>query len=375
MKPITNCLRYVLLALPLLFFTCKDKDPGPDTDDVVYIAGQSLYALDAATGNKRWTYSIPGPSTSFSEGNPTVTNGVVYCVGHSFPISNQNSLNAINAATGTLKWQVTNVGNFMSGPPVVANDLVYISGGAFVYALDTNTGTVRWKANPFGTNDTGNPAVANGLVYVTSYSKCMAFDAITGALKWTFTMDTDSHFRTPIISGGSLYVGSGGTYYALDATTGASKWMVKMSAGSYATDPPVVVDGVGYVGDVNGNLQAIDPATGMSKWTKTGLMFPYMPSVGKSLLYVATINPFRIVAVSVADGSTKWEVKLPDFSSGSPTLSNGTVYVGNQQKGLYAIDAVTGTVKWTAASLGNTIYSNPCVVTKNGKVVLPGIGN
>ena len=44
----------------------------------------------------------------------------------------------------------------------------------------------------------------------------------------------------------------------------------------------------------------------------------------------------------------------------SPVVANGIVYVGSEDKNLYAIDAVTGKEKWRFAT-GDHIYSSPSV--------------
>jgi len=50
---------------------------------------------------------------------------------------------------------------------------------------------------------------------------------------------------------------------------------------------------------------------------------------------------------------------------------NGVVYVGSGNGNIYAIDAVTGTLKWNYAT-GNSVFSSPAV--SNG-VVYVGSGD
>ncbi|MFF9403828.1 PQQ-binding-like beta-propeller repeat protein, partial [Streptomyces sp. NPDC014744] len=61
-------------------------------DKVVYVGcnNNTVYALDTATGNKRWAYATDGKVQS----SPTVVDGVVY-IG-----SDDHHLYALDAATG-----------------------------------------------------------------------------------------------------------------------------------------------------------------------------------------------------------------------------------------------------------------------------------
>lgn len=359
------------LVLPFLLLSCKNNDPDPDPDDVVYIAGKSLFAMDAATGNKKWEYKPPGNADNyyFKGESPTVANGIVYCAG-------MDKLYAIETATGSLKWMATDIGisySSTSRTPVVANGLVYIGGGRRLNAFDAATGTLRWSISPENNRPCGSPTISNGVLYVTSYDKCIALDAATGTKKWTFNLGTSSNYQSPFVSNGIVFAGSGKTY-GIDALTGAGKWVLELIMNT-GTEPATVVDGTGYVSNSSTTFYAIDPAAGTTRWSVPDVQIRDQPSISKGVVYTTVYNPNRIVAFNASDGSIKWQFPLSAYSIGSPTVSNGVVYVGNQVAGLYAIDAATGEGKWVAQSLGVTWGSNPCVVTKSGKVVLPGIGN
>lgn len=363
------------LVLPFLLLSCKNNDPDPDPDDVVYIAGKSLFAMDAATGNKKWEYKPQNNASKyyFVGNSPTVSDGIVYCAAE---VDQKSNLYAIEATTGSLKWTATDIG--FSYPsekrtPVVSNGLVYIGGSKGLYAFEAATGTLRWKVFPGDYERCGSPTISNGMAYLTADNKCIALEAATGTKKWVFNLGTGSNYQRPFVSNGLVFAGSGKTY-AIDAITGTGKWVLDLVTGNYAV-PSTVVDGTGYVSDGSTKFYAIDPATGTTKWSVSNVQIIDQPTIRKGIVYATVINPNRIMAFNASDGGVKWQFPLPDYSMGSPTVSNGIVYVGNQVSGLYAIDAATGEGKWAAQSLGGAYYTNPCVVTKSGKVVLPGIGN
>jgi len=64
---------------------------------------------------------------------------------------------------------------------------------------------------------------------------------------------------------------------------------------------------------------------------------------------------------SIEPGNTElWRFPTGDGVYSSPAVADGTVYVGSEDKNLYAIDAVTGKEKWRFPT-GDRVYSSPAV--------------
>jgi outer membrane protein assembly factor BamB len=213
---------------------------------VVYVGSEdgNVYALDAATGAKLWSFTTGGVVAS----SPAVANGVVY-VG-----SFDHRLYALNAATGAKLWSFTTAGEVLS-PPAVANGVVYVgSGDRRVYALNAVTGARLWS---FTTGDIvdSSPAVAGGVVYVGSGDRRVyALNAATGARLWSFTTG-NSVVSSPAVAGGVVYVGSeDNNVYALNAATGARLW--SFTTGNFIDSSPAVANGAVYVGSGDGNVYA-----------------------------------------------------------------------------------------------------------------------
>src|SRR5207248_2567845 len=122
---------------------------------VVYIgsADSNLYALNAKTGAKIWSFSgSPGPVNS----SPTVVNGIVYS-------TSGYNLYALNATTGAKLWSFTAEG-VVDDSPTVANGVVFFGSDDFyVHAIAASNGTELWR---FQTNGYlySTPAVAKGIV-------------------------------------------------------------------------------------------------------------------------------------------------------------------------------------------------------------------
>jgi eukaryotic-like serine/threonine-protein kinase len=134
---------------------------------VVYVGSNdgNVYALNASTGAKLWSYTI-GPQTPLT----AVANGVVYVAGGNL----NKTVYALNASTGALLWSYTTSG-YVSSSPTVANGVVYV-GSAYnnnvyankVYALNAKTGAKLWTYSTGG-DVYSSPTVADGVVYVGSY--------------------------------------------------------------------------------------------------------------------------------------------------------------------------------------------------------------
>src|SRR4030095_2749899 len=255
-----------------------------------------------------------------------------------------------------VKWKFP-TGDRVISSPVFKDNVIYFGGDdGNVYAVDAATGHQLWK------RATGGPvpasaAGADGTGYIGSYDgKFYAFNAQTGALKWKFSTDGERRFEakglhglqpknqtiadpfdiflsSPVVGNGAVYFGSGdGNVYALDSATGDLRW--KFKTGDVVHASPTLTDGVLFVGSWDSYFYAIDAATGKEKWRFHGGEDPMIHNqVG--------------------------------FQS-SPAVVNGTVYTGCRDSNLYALDAATGKEKWRFFNELSWVITSPAVA--DGKV-------
>ena len=112
----------------------------------------------------------------------------------------------------------------------------------------------------------------------------------------------------------------------------------------------------GNGGIVPGNTELWRFATGAGVYSS--------PAVANGIVYVGSEDK-NLYAIDAVTGKEKWRFATGDHIFSSPTVADGTVYVGSEDENLYAIDVATGKEKWRTAD-GDWVYSTPAVA--NGVV-------
>ena len=256
-----------------------------------------------------------------------------------------------------VKWTFPTGGRVVSSP-VYRDGTIYVgSDDGNVYAIGAADGRQRWKHRTGGPV-ASTPAIANGTLYVASYDgKLYALDAKSGATRWTFATGGERRFEakglhgflprnqtfadpfdvylsSPVAVDRRVFFGSGdGNVYALDAASGRVEW--QFATGDVVHASPAYANGVVYIGSFDGDFYALDAATGRERWRFHGGRDPAIHNqVG--------------------------------FQS-SPAIVDGIVYTGCRDSNLYALDAATGAEKWRYNASGSWINTTPAIV--GGKVV------
>lgn len=174
----------------------------------------------------------------------------------------------------------------------------------------------------------------------------------------------------------TVYAGGNGYLYAADATTGALKW--KADIGGYASCPPVLVNGVLYIGSganlgvTSNKLLAFD-TLGNLKWSaQTDNDINNPPTVYNGMVYVTNFNGVALYAFDAATGNRVWT-----FSFSTPvhyntiTINNNELYLPGSEY-TYCLNAQTGKIKWEAPVPPTQQYTSPVCIVNNKAYVLSG---
>ncbi len=319
------------------------------------------------------------PPSSFAgiSSNPAVVNGVVYAgtYGMAGPsgFGSNGSMYALNAVTGAKLWSFATAGPVLSSP-AVANGVVYFGSDDYgVYALNAATGALLWSLNA-GSSVMASPTVANGVVYIGSSgllgypdfnvttAYLYALNAGTGALLWSLP----GGLSPPAVVNGVVYGGCSDSLCALNASTGTKLWSFATAGPVYSS--PAVANGVVYVSSTDGNLYALNASTGAKLWNNADAGGS-TPAVANGVVYVASADDNSLYALNASTGAKLWNYTAGGCCVSSPAVANGVVY-DSDSLSLYALNASTGAKLWSYAAAG---YPNSPVVV-NGVVYL-ALGN
>jgi outer membrane protein assembly factor BamB len=246
-------------------------------DTVVASVGTDVLALDAATGDKRWSLDPDNDAASYWA-SPTVHDGVVYVT------ESTQSVVALDLASGDRLWTYgANPGSYVS--PVVGYEGrgVFVGGQGHVTRINRETGRLEWTRDLFG-NVRETLATRSPLVY-----------AVT----------------------------EGGVLYALSEGDGEGYWRVDLPAKS--STPPTVVSGTVYVGCFDGRLYAVDTDRASVDWsTDIGGFAKGGIAVADGTVYAD--GGRRIHAVDAEDGTTRWSHPVGSAADHTPVVVDDTVY-------------------------------------------------
>jgi outer membrane protein assembly factor BamB len=327
-----------------------------------------LEKLDASTGRQIWAFQtqakeIPSPAL--------IANGTAY-----FGDTN-GDLHAVNAATGKEKWRFS-TGQAILGSPALANDTLFLgSDNGNLYAISPTTGKKVWSFYT-GTGSeavsVGTPVVAKDTVYATSsnnttHSYILAVKAQNGALLWR-QQASNELFSSPQVSSDKVYVTASAITKPGQSTTRESHLEVfnaadgtralQLASTQFATastqsiSPPTLANGSIYTGTLGGSVSAISASSMAVQWARNvNGEVDASPQLANNTLFVGvnvgTIAGNSIIALDANSGAVRWQRAIKNYTGSNIVVSGKTVYVGAEDGIVYAIDATTSAIKWTAS--------------------------
>jgi outer membrane protein assembly factor BamB len=291
-----------------------------------------------------------------------------------------------------VRWSFKTGGPIVSSP-AIADGVIYIASlDGHLHAIDQATGQEKWKFKsrmPIASS----PAVVDGVLYfVSSTGALAAIDAATGTPKWVFAAEHERKFEaknlhgypspaqtipdawdlftsSPAVAHGKVYFGSGdGNVYAVDAATGVLQW--KYPTKDVVHSSPAVVEKTVYIGSWDSYLYALDAETGQPRWTfKSGedpaihnqVGFQSSPSVVDGTLYVGCRDA-HVYALDAATGRKLWDYPTSkSWVIGTPAVASGSVYVGTSDSARFmALDAKTGRLRFNV-DVKAYMFSSPAL--------------
>ncbi len=187
-------------------------------------------------------------------------------------------------------------------------------------------------------------------------------------VKWKFHTGGMVYSSPAVVDGVAYFGSTDGNLYAVDIASGAQKW--KFEAKSRITSSPAVADGLVYFGAYDSNFYAVNTADGQLKWkfqTAGEHRFTATHLHGSQPAAESMPDPFdfylsspvvwkgmvffgsgdgNIYALKAASGAVNWKFKTGDVVHASPAIADGTLFIGSWDTYFYALDAGSGYEKW-----------------------------
>jgi outer membrane protein assembly factor BamB len=181
-------------------------------------------------------------------------------------------------------------------------------------------------------------------------------------LRWTF--DAHGPVRgSPVLASGLVLFGGGdGNLYALDPATGRERWRAPL--GGAVASTPAVAEGLVVATARDRIVSAVDLATGRPRWRfEAGKEKPFewewdfwlsSPTIAGGTVFVGA-GDGNLYALDLSSGRRLWQFATGGRVRSSPAVSDGVVWFGSMDGKVYALDAKTGRLQWAFETEGVTI--------------------
>jgi len=312
---------------------------------IVYYAqdhgGDSLYALDSATGDLIWKYRV-----GTNDDAVTVQAGRLYAA--------SDSIFCLDAVTGEKIW-VSADADWLGGTPVVTDGRVFCGTGptygsgqlniSYISCLDSSDGANLWTAQLDSCALYSCMTVWNQFVFVPTWrdddvTSLYALDRETGDVLWenddSFTGYWDS---SPVLVDSVLYInGCDGYSRAIDAMFGNAVWSTYFHP---ATATSAYHDGRLYFASEYYNLyHCVDAIAGIHVWGTSGRQHG-SSAIADGMVFYGEINggdPGGIRVLDCETGAEVWSYYAAgtEWIAGSPSITDGVVYMPMHDNNLYA---------------------------------------
>ena len=312
----------------------------------------TVFCLDAATGNEVWKQSYPCGEVDYpgTRATPTIDGDRLYVM------SQDGDLMCMETGTGKIAWQLKVTKQFgvkkpqwgFACSPLVLGDALIIDCGPIV-SLKKATGKLNWKSgtdvagygSPFAFKVGPDTLIAGfnafGPIVVNA-----ANGRILGKEQWKTEYDVNA--VTPIVEGNTFFISSGynrGAAVFEVAGNGLKKLWENKNMRNHANNC-VLVGGFlyGFDGQVNdGALTCIEYKTGEKKWAeksvKAGALMVAdgklvcMSSKGELVIAAASPEGFKEIARTKVLGGICWT---------TPVLSGDRIFCRNRDGDVVCLD-------------------------------------
>ena len=327
-------------------------------DGVVYVGctDGKLYAINLATGKKRWAY---GTTLGFST-SAAVRDGLVYLG------DTDGRFHCVNAATGKSKWRFDAEAEINSSANFHGCHVLFGSQDTRLYCLDAASGELAWtyespdqiRCFPTVFGSTVLVAGCDGHLHIIDLRRGVELGQVA------IHSPTGS---SPAILDAMAFVGTeGGQFFAIDLRLAleaaakkqaASGGLSQVSSDKNGTVPSPTADASGSetkdsVGPGNAILwQFRNPEHGAS-FRSSAAVTPQAVIIGSRDKQLRAFDP--------KTGNPLWSFLAKGRIDSSPVVVGQRVFVGSADGRVHAIDVNTGKAVWQFEA-GGAVVASPAV--------------
>lgn len=339
-------------------------------------ASHTGYVPDAAAPpfKEGWHLSVPlsGPASTYGLSAPVVDGSTVIAVGPS-------SIVAADLASGRQLWSVDRD----YGPPTTPAIAVTPKRRLLIYTEGFGP-TPPGKIGTPSTSGALTPSPSSSASGTTSFdSHVTALDLDTREPAWTTSLQLKKVSRTGVtVDGDTAFVGDhDGNVYAIDVATGVLRWTSHAGgflANSLAASGGEVVVAVQGARTTRPHLIAFKESDGSTSWdveVQGGAVLASAPAIADGHVIVG-FSDQTVRSFDLSDGSQSWEARLnsPMFFTGAAAVTPDGVLVVDLSGEVYRLDLATGDRVWDFA-LNETVLRSPVVVAGDRALIASSKGH
>jgi outer membrane protein assembly factor BamB len=263
----------------------------------------------------------------------------------------------------SIRWRFKGGHLLEYSPVLVAGQLFGVNNEGLAFSVKTRTGKARWKRQIAQLNASA-PTYSGGTLYISNLEpgQVVALAAYDGHQIWKHPLPGRSE-SSPLVVGNKVIVGCEcNTVFALDKATGKTIWERHVNGAVKAA--PAYSDGIVYVGDYGGELNAIRVKDGSIRW-QTGSQgtsfarsgqFYATAAVAFGRVYVGNTDG-RMYSFDQQTGKLLWSHSTGNYVYAGAVAAKTpdtepTIYFGSYDGTFYALDARTGDERWTVPDIG-----------------------
>ncbi len=252
---------------------------------------------------------------------------------------------------------------------------------------------VLWRSSPPGDGRLSSVALSGSAGFATAPNAVMKFQVGTGAIEWRVPRAPGPLIppvTDPAVGRRGIVVFAEGSRQrdaavrAVDVENRRTRWTARV--GPVGFGGPTAADGRVFVGTTRQSVIGINGRTGSQSWTvKTDGAVNTAPAVAGDRVFVvsenrqngrATLYALRAGGCGSPSCRPLWTFSPPGIAVGTsaPAVNGSTVFVGFGDRGVRALDAATGRVRWTGNVRSLFSPRTSPAVTGNELYVVDGIG-